>query len=320
MQTITASLKDSGRDIQGQFDVVSRLFAAILLEVANVDAIAGYPPSRSPLQITVAGYEKDGELKIVLADLIPEFREGRVAQYNVENQRSVNSLGSTGFVAEFRGIPDTANAILNGTDASVRTDRTLAYFKRSVDSRTAESLSLDDLKQIAGAVEWQTSLAFPNEVGGPLQTAVLSNGHVSEFDEPVSPAYNIPRSEFIFMNGAGHITDLGHHSPSAIGIRLRTAAIVFLNGTTFTNVIQPLDNLIVVEGTFAHCHLVYLGSPRTMFDKSNSLVDTDLILLPGADPNSQFIKQIKHDFPTLQVIDHTGSNMTATGAVMDVGP
>lgn len=318
METITPALNLGGRDVQGEFDVVSRLFGAILMEVARIDAMAGYhPASPSSLQITVAGYETDGALKIVLADLAPEIQDGQVAQYNLVNQRSIDVPGPAGFIAEFRGIPDTANAIMNGTDASVVTDPILAYFKSSIESGATKSLSLNDLKQIAGAIEWQTSEEYPNKVGGLLQTAVLSNGHVSEFDEPVSPTYDIPRSEFIFMSGP-HLTDIAHSTPSVIGIRLGVPAIVFLKGTTLTNVIQPLDNLIVFESNFVHCHLAYSGSPRTMFDKSNSLTDTDLILLPGADANSPFIRQIKQDFPALRIIDHTDSDMTATGALMDV--
>jgi hypothetical protein len=91
-----------------------------------------------------------------------------------------------------------------------------------------------------------------------------------------------------------------------------------MRGPTFSNVIQPLDNLILFGATFTHCHLVYLGSPRSVFDRSNTIVDSDLILLPGADPNSNFVQQIKRDFPTLHIVDHTGSNMTASGAVIDV--
>lgn len=318
MQNITAGLGRGGRDIEQELDVVSGLFGSVLSEVAFVDQQLGQRPSSSPFQITIAGYEEDGKLKIATEDLIPEVQDGRLIQYNHSNRSVVDVPGPAGFVARFRGITSAADAIMNLTDPSISEDPVLSYFRSVKTGGRLNSLDVTDLKQIAGAIEWRTSEQFVGVVGGLLQTAVLSGGRVSEFDEPVRTTYQIPRSVFFEWNGSGTIVDQGHNTPTAIGLRLRVPAIVFMRGPTFSNVIQPLDNLILFGATFTHCHLVYLGSPRSVFDRSNTIVDSDLILLPGADPNSNFVQQIKRDFPTLHIVDHTGSNMTASGAVIDV--
>jgi hypothetical protein len=56
---------------------------------------------------------------------------------------------------------------------------------------------------------------------------------------------------------------------------------------------------------FNHSTFTYSGEPGSIFDKSNTVADSSLVLLPGAHPNSNFVKQLKIDFPQITIIDQT---------------
>jgi hypothetical protein len=79
----------------------------------------------------------------------------------------------------------------------------------------------------------------------------------------------------------------------------------FLEEEALSNATQPLDDFFFLDSTFTHVALEYRGSNSTIFDRSNMLVDSTLTLYPGADPDSNFVRQIKADFPQLKIVDST---------------
>jgi hypothetical protein len=70
---------------------------------------------------------------------------------------------------------------------------------------------------------------------------------------------------------------------------------------------QQLDEIFFFRTTFDHCVLVYSGGPF-IFDRSNIVRNSELLLLKGANPNSKAIAQFKSDFPDVRVFDETAVN------------
>jgi hypothetical protein len=206
------------------------------------------------------------------------------------------------FFSVFRGIDSIAKAIFDGSYPKMYEKETypyLGYFRDSIDRHEGQSLSIPQLEIFAREIALQTAQQFPGFVGGKIQTAVLSDGHVSEFHQPLSndsPLQGYSLDEFDNVS-----------SDSGNGLlRIAPGSIAFVtNGHDRNGTDQPLDNIFFFRSDFSHVRFTYSGSPRSMFDRSNTVVESSLVLLPGADPGSNFVRQIKADFPQLNIIDQT---------------
>jgi hypothetical protein len=180
-------------------------------------------------------------------------------------------------------------------------DPILGYFKTALASDKGKSLSLTDMRQVAKEIVRRTSQQFPQSVGGRMQIAELSAGRVSEFVQPISGTPQIPRAIF------RRVEDSAFRGALAGLIHVTPPQVIFAQKLNLLDGPQSLDNIFFFKSDFARVALTYSGSPRAIFDKSNTVVDSTLTLLPGADPNSNFVRQIKADFPTLKVIDQSGA-------------
>jgi hypothetical protein len=286
--------------IERKMEMLSKLFRFSLLAVANVDEFAGVKPNASKSEITVAGYN-NGVIEIHQADLLPIIQDGKIKDYYIVNGVTISVNEKIGFVSVVRGISSTAQSLLNCSDLSMGIDPIIGSFRSSVANDRWRSLSIQDMEIIASEVALKTAKTFPGKVGGAQQIAALSNGRVSEFVQPIPATVRIPMTLFSVidgaeMSGAGGLFYVG--SPQ----------VAIMQGGKFSGgSSSPVDNIFLFRSAFNHCELTYGGSPRTIFDKSNTVVDSTLTLLPGADPNSNFVKQIRADFPDLNVIDQTGT-------------
>jgi len=305
MWAVTSDHTFSSLDIDRKMEVLSEAFAFSLLASANWDVAAGVSRPLSALkvtsEITVAGFDEHGMLKILQADLEPMIKDAQIVQYIAEQKPAVYVTEESGLVSVVRGIPGTAQSILSGSYPGMADDPILGYFKTALASDKGKSLSLTDMRQVAKEIVRRTSQQFPQSVGGRMQIAELSAGRVSEFVQPISGTPQIPRAIF------RRVEDSAFRGALAGLIHVTPPQVIFAQKLNLLDGPQSLDNIFFFKSDFARVALTYSGSPRAIFDKSNTVVDSTLTLLPGADPNSNFVRQIKADFPTLKVIDQSGA-------------
>jgi len=229
------------------------------------------------------------------------IKDAQIVQYIAEQKPAVYVTEESGLVSVVRGIPGTAQSILSGSYPGMADDQILGYFKTALASDKGKSLSLTDMRQVAKEIVRRTSQQFPQSVGGRMQIAELSAGRVSEFVQPISGTPQIPRAIF------RRVEDSAFRGALAGLIHVTPPQVIFAQKLNLLDGPQSLDNIFFFKSDFARVALTYSGSPRAIFDKSNTVVDSTLTLLPGADPNSNFVRQIKADFPTLKVIDQSGA-------------
>jgi len=295
--------------IDRKMEVISKIFALSLLVVANLYDAAGVPLSHEQLngtsEITVAGYDDKGVLEILQTDIVPIIQNGKIMDYNMEAKPTIYVPETSGVVPVIRGIQSTAHSILDGSYPAMASDPILGHFKAPLADDKGRSLSMQDMEQIAKQIERCTALQFPTYVGGSQQIAELSSGVVSQFVQPISSPTPIPRVVFETLED---LAIVGTGPTSSILVYAGAPKAEFVQRAKLANGMQYLDNFFFFKSDFAHVHFIYLGSPRSIFDKSNTLTDCTLTLAFGADANSNFVKQIKTDFPALKIIDQTAAS------------
>jgi hypothetical protein len=293
--------------IEGKLAAVTQAFQYALLTQARIDELSGLAPSTSKSEITLAGYNPGGSLKILRADLDPTIENGQITQYSVTPYPELDVPGPAGFVPVFRGIDAVAQSVLDGRDHGSSTDPILQLFSESIVTHRVGELSLDDLEMIAKKLEWRTAEQFPSVVGGEREVAILSGGRVSRFEPLTGETRKLPASLFMVIRGVHFMPGTVANPPTEPFMQMDPASDqgALLDGVTLTSFAQSLDNLVVFDSSFVSCRLTYSGSHRSIFYKTNEVKDSVLVLLPGADINSNFVKQIKNDFPGLRIDDET---------------
>ena len=295
------------QSLNRKVDLLTQLFAVAMLDQAYVDFVSGTEPNVSNSELTVAGYDNE-TLSIVQVNLVPQIVDGRILGYDVQKFPPQEVRPNGHLIWVVRGITELSKPILEGTNTSDpflielisrnANDPSLIRLRQSLVADGGASLSLKEMRRIAERLEAITSAAFPGLVGDNLQIAELSNRSVSAFVQPLSPE-NLPRRttstgiEGLRIEGPGLIMNAGSRN------------VALAHDLEFQDAAQPIDNVFYYRSRFDRCQLTFSGSPRTIFDKSNILTDSSLTLIGKADANSPFVKQLRMDFPKLEIIDKT---------------
>ena len=286
-----------------KFQTLAETFGLSLIDIASIDRAAGIPPGTSKSEITLAGFDEQGNVEILQGDLVPRIEAGQIMDYHLV-EYPVTRV-SRRFVAIFRGIEGPAKAILDGTDTTTAADPILDYFETSLRRDRGDALSVEDMEQIAKAIARRTSVRFPGEVGGPLQIAELTARKVSRFVQPNPTQSDVPLLEFAGAPRTAIYFD-GNNMHGSSFLPSFPPRVSFVQGSHFEDGNQALDFFIFFGTTFKRCAFSYSGSPQSIFDASNSVESSTLTLLRGADPNSNFVRRIIADFPPLRSPSSTG--------------
>lgn len=280
---------------------LSNVFKVALLAVADLRERAGIPLARpaSGSEITLAGFNSLGILEILQADLAPEIRDGRIVGYVLTEKPPILVSETVRLVWVFRGITGAAQTLLDCTYPSMEGDLTIGNFRTALGG-DGEPLTLSDMERVAIYLERRTAEEFPAKVGGDLQVAELAAGKITRFVEPIKEPPFTRLVSFRWSHMRADRPGIGQPL-----VDNESGEILFFTGADLADGLQGLDNFIFFNSTFTRVRFEYYGGDSTIFDRSNTVVDSTLTLYPGADPNSNFVKRIRADFPQLKIFDYS---------------
>ena len=294
------NLKDkAGHTLEEKGDSLARVFAFTLAVVADIGSVAGDPPPMEKSEITLSSFE-GGYLKIFRADLTPHT----VGQATVFEVRKLPlQMTSDRLIYAVAGIKDVALPFLQHPEKYNEADPFLNDYAAAIKADGGQSLTQKQLQQIAESLEAETAAAFPKLVGDARQIAQLTNGTASVLYQPFEYDGRPDPIPGIFF----------HHERMQIGgqefgLAAHTPGGSFITNGIFSDLnLQPLDNLFFFRTTFVRCTLVFDGNQNFIFDRSNLVTDSRLMLVNPGDLQTSAVQRLIADFPTLPVVDKSGN-------------
>jgi hypothetical protein len=199
------------------------------------------------------------------------------------------------------GVSDLALAILHNP-TSWNSDPAVAAYENAV--KLDKPLSIEQMTALAISLKGHTADRY-REVGGPNQIAVFKAGRMQSFEQPSFPP--IPLTGFRFVIFAT-MTIGGSNGPlkpiRTFGIVAPGAFPLYFNDA-FTRVRQELGNSYYARNVFKECILSYEGG-TVEFEKSNQVIDSELLIGSSVRRDSPEVKQLLKDFQW-QKVEFTGN-------------
>jgi 20S proteasome alpha/beta subunit len=266
-------------------------------------------PKPGSLVLTVAGYENGNSVTVIQVYLIASLVDGGYEYVAVPTQRESICANSytlgLDFDCSLAGLSSIAGNILRGTDTESRRDPSAIRFLRAKEAGKLDALDVNEMMNLARYLKERSSDPPQQDVvGGPTQIAVLRDDKVALFDQPVEPIDWLKATNFNTWEGSSLGSSRNYvdgRPPTQGGMMASpTLGAMVVRGSA-TGIIQPLDNIIFIDSIFDHCLLTYDGSPMSMFDVSNRVIDSKLIVSPRVDMSTELIKQIRSDLPELRI-------------------
>lgn len=285
------------------------------LQAMVANSMVSLKDEDSTVELTIAGYDEDGTLKLAeitlkpsgkledvhfvsarrkhgLANPICELRGGtQTANWVHESQNSetsfvIRSVGDE-FFCEVAGIQDVAENLLNLHPRFLGDSVEQRYYRAP---KAGEILSPDDLEKLAVGLERRTEEDEAKKhsflVGGDVEVAVLSNGMVVE-DPPTLTPQDVGQS----LRVAQVLHSTIHCESGALQRDFVGPPFSQLQ-MTITDCTQPLDEIIFHDSTFIDSTLTYMGSQPLIFADSNQIVRSTLQLGPAVDLNNPKVKHL----------------------------
>jgi hypothetical protein len=242
------------------------------IQVANGKSLN---PDRYTLQLTVAGYDTDGILKI-----------GKVTLRSRNSGGYFDSAIESGGVRpvqdrlekEFSGMPDKADSIMAHPEAALD-DEAVSTYAASLKQDGGKSLGLEQMIELATRLKYYSSIVHP-EVGGPNQIAILQDGKITSFSQPAF-ANSAPALKFSLVVAS---------SFSRSGV-LFTGSVIFVR-CSWDFIPVPIDGRFFISNEFRNVLLIYNGGPLH-FDATNKIIDSDLVVGRAVTQYSNELKDVR---------------------------
>jgi hypothetical protein len=293
-----------GASLQIKLRIVLGALQGGLEFVSTLEKRMGAPVSQQPSQVTVAGYDADGILKIYRVDLTPSSdSEGNIA-YVADSWPPL--LVEKKLVHSTAGMDDLAFSALWNPQPYASGDELLAHLAHSLVVDGGSTLTVDDLRHISEDLVEKTARKYPIEVGGPHQIAILVNGKVQTTNQPVTPPSYLQERRQLFtvsnsaLDGGGYYAVAAGVSDAVIKVS-PGALLLYLDSDLSRLSAQPLDNSLYFHTRISNSTLTYSGSRVVAFDSTNTLINCRLVLAAGVQRNNPFVTQLATDFPSLTI-------------------
>ena len=299
--SISEILKDYFRANPSPIDL-NRLASALtqsLNFVATVDKINRSTDEPSESEITLAGY-RDGNLYISQLFLVPVLVNGRI-EYEVHPQKE--KLVKSGLVFATAGLDQIAQSSLNNPNEATLVnpddgrplkahDPMMEKLSVAKSRDDGANLSIEDLTELARDLEVKTAKAYSSEVGDDIETAVLFDGRVQTFQQPVDEHINVNKFPCTKVSGL---------SASGVSFGTSESSYTIMEYSSLAGMPISLDGSLFLGDSFSRCHLIYRGAADVFFDPSNAVVDSELDLGPSVRDDDPFVVRMKSQYPELQI-------------------
>lgn len=248
-----------------------------LSAVENVQVASGKAPNpdRYTLQLSVAGYDPDGTLKIGKVTLRSRNRQGFLDSDIVSG--AIRTVQDS-LEKEFNGMPDKADSIMVHPDEVVD-DEAVSTYSDSLKRDAGKSLTLEQMIKLAKRLKYYSSLVHP-EVGGPDQIATLQGGKITSFSQPAF-VNSAPALKFSLV-----VASSFSHS----GVRF-SGSVIFVR-CSWDFIPLQIDGQFFISNEFRNVLLVYNGGPLH-FDATNKIIDSDLLVGPAVSQYSNELKDVR---------------------------
>ncbi len=267
--------------------------------VATVDKVNGTTNEPAESQITLAGY-RDGNLYVSQLFLVPAVINGRI-EYQVHPQKE--KLVKRGLTFATAGLDHIAQSSLNdpkeATSVNPYDGRPLKANDPMMEKLSVaklredgSNLSIEDLTELARDLEVKTAKAYPNEVGDDIETAVLFDGGVQTFEQPVDEHIDVNKLPYTKISGA---------SASGVSFGTSESSYALMEYSSLASMAISLDGSLFLSDSFTRCHLIDRGAAEVFFDPSNAVVDSELDLGPSVRDDDPFVLRMKNLYPELQI-------------------
>jgi hypothetical protein len=290
-------------------------------------------PGIQPITLTLAGYDVDGNLKVGAVTLTPTreidgislepspvrpSRSGPACESVGQTENTVTTddkiltsrIIGEDLSCEIAGLPTIAEERLTHPDQYKNLPALRAY---SVALKHKRTLSISQMKALAKELEQETKEAEQrlglNRVGGDPNTAVLTNGHVSE--PPTAASVDAAVGQALPSAMLNNITT-SCGSPDEVRTVLDTSSSLVQTSLHLTNCRQEIDGILFHDSSFIDSVLVYYGKAPLLFSHSNVVTGSTLMLGSSVPLNNLLVKDLVCSFPWKATIrqDHTAVTLT----------
>ncbi|MGA8214319.1 MAG: hypothetical protein WB799_12055 [Candidatus Sulfotelmatobacter sp.] len=271
-----------------KLELLNVVFTYYLTGIANIQGTAP-----DELQFLLTGYDPDGTPEIgrlVLRTALKPSAAGAFLR-SVTQEHYVFPVTHRQVIC-VGGINNLALKILRDTNAWIGAPL-VAPCEQSTSNQL---LAVQEMKALAISLKQQTADQY-NEVGGPNQIAILTDGRIQGSIEqpPGLPPVTVSSFKFEILTtlGAIYIDRPGEDPPRPFGFVTDRFTLFFRD--QFIGVRQELDDAYFGHNEFKNCLLIYRGG-KTTLDKSNQISNCDLEIAAGVSRDSPTVKQLLSDF------------------------
>jgi hypothetical protein len=307
---------------------------------AIANAISGSTTQPEKLQLTIAGYDDDGSLKIAEEEISPVkvrthiefevFPPSSIASPTTNQpvceiagipdpaRKNIRAVGDY-FVCKIAGIPDFAEPILSNPESYRGSDPTLKQFAQTSRKDELTLLSTDDLKAIAGSLETETDKGTlrlgHHEVGREKQIAVLANGKVKEFQ----PLINAPPDTVRPKVGFG-LFSIGLEGFGTQALDSSSTQRVIAIDCSLKDFLQVIDGTYFSNSKFVGMQVGFNGTIDPFLGPDNTFIDCTLILGPDVDSKSPEVQKLVETFLWKRVLRSSKTLVTGPLALLPPVP
>jgi hypothetical protein len=234
-------------------------------------------------QMIVAGYDTDGSLKIERKEtsIWPGQDRAQVKDDREFNRRYPLKVEDK-LVFVTAGLDDVANGALMHPEQFAPRYPSINRYAEAMRRDQGSSLSLPDMRALAIDLETMTAEKY-EEVGGPVQVALLSRGGLSIDTKLVSPVKFEPHNYGLLLEESAIGPTYFSYDPALPGPSAghpvfkisRDSSIIFFRDT-LQGRYQVLDGNSFYDGSISDCYLVFKGGS---FKLNNVVINNSIIVL-----------------------------------------
>lgn len=273
--------------------IIARSVAFTMTTMQKIEEARGVNINSAESEITIGSYE-ERHFKILSTTVIPATDTlGNLYKATPFEVMDVPD-GVTYLVKGMTGI---AEPILRNPSLDRSGNAFITRYRNAMTNEHGSNLTVEDLRQVALALEAMTSKTYPKIVGGTVELASMIEDNL----EMTNPLADQPEPRDIIFNLFLTMDNVGVTRTASILSAPGRSALV-MNGIFISLSAQPIDDMLFIGNTFINTQLTYRGSHHFVLDESNTLRHCELQVDDKISLQSPEILLLQKNFPDLKIV------------------